>query len=142
MDSEPDASELIDRRLASLGDWRGAMLGRLRDIIRAADAEILETVKWRKPSNNMLGVPVWESEGIICTGEIYKNYVKLTFATGAALDDPEGLFNASLEGNVRRAIDFTEGAEVNASGLDALVKQAVTRNRVTSAAKPKRKAAK
>src|SRR4051794_15181047 len=96
-------SHLIDARIASLSDWRGEMLARVRTLIKAADAQVVEEVKWRKPSNAMLGVPVWEHDGIVCTGETYKDKVKLTFANGAALDDPAGLFNASLDGNVRRA---------------------------------------
>src|SRR4051812_39921968 len=95
---------LIDARIKKLGDWRGKTLARVRAVIKAADPEMVEEVKWRKPSNP-LGVPVWEHDGIICTGETYKDYVKLTFAKGASLKDPSGLFNASLEGNVRRAID-------------------------------------
>src|SRR5262249_40093492 len=106
-------SKLIDARIASLGDWRGATLARVRALIREADAQVVEAVKWRKPSNAMLGVPVWEHAGIICTGETYKAVVKLTFANGAALADPAGLFNSSLEGNVRRAIDIREGGKIN-----------------------------
>src|ERR1043165_1235596 len=95
----------IDARIKALGDWRGERLARVRALIKEADPEIVEAVKWRKPSNAMLGVPVWEHDGIVCTGETYKDYVKLTFAKGASLDDPSSLFNASLEGNMRRAID-------------------------------------
>src|SRR5262249_6513930 len=102
-------SRLIDARIKKLGDWRGRTLAHVRSLIKEADPEVVEEVKWRKPSNAMLGVPVWEHDGIICTGETYKNYVKLTFARGAVLDDPSGLFNSSLEGNVRRAIDIHEG---------------------------------
>jgi len=120
-------SDLIDRKIASLGDWRGEMLARLRAVIRAADPGIVETVKWRKPSNPA-GVPVWEQGGIICTGEIYKDKVKLTFARGAALADPAGLFNSSLSGNTRRAIDFFEGDEVHEAALAALVRKAVAAN--------------
>src|SRR5690606_9655388 len=126
---EETPSELIDARIAELGDWRGEMIARVRKIIRAADPGIVEEVKWRKPSNGMRGVPVWEHNGIICTGETYKNYVKLTFAKGASLDDPSGLFNASLDGNVRRAIDIHEGAKIDAKALKALVKEAVGVNR-------------
>src|SRR5215813_6743783 len=114
-------SELIDARIAELGDWRGKMLSRLRKLIREADPEILETWKWR-------GVPVWEHGGIICTGETYKNAVKMTFAKGAALADPSGLFNSSLEGNTRRAIDFHEGETIKEAALKALIRAAVTLN--------------
>lgn len=126
--AEPSPSDLIDARIADLGDWRGAMLARVRKIIRAADPGIVEQVKWRKPSNGMRGVPVWERDGIICTGETYKNYVKLTFAKGASLEDPAGLFNASLDGNVRRAIDIQEGAKIDEKALKALVREAVRMN--------------
>lgn len=119
-----NASEEIDARIAALGDWRGEMLARLRALIREADPGVTETVKWRKPTNPA-GVPVWEHGGILCTGEVYKDKVKLTFPKGAALDDPAGLFNASLEGNARRAIDFREGDVVDGEGLKALVKAAV-----------------
>jgi hypothetical protein len=122
-------SRLIDARIRALGDWRGAMLGRLRALIGQADPEVVETVKWKKPSNGMLGVPVWEHAGIICTGETYKDKVKLTFARGAALKDPARLFNSSLDGNVRRAIDIREGEEVDASAFKALVREAVALNR-------------
>jgi hypothetical protein len=115
-------SELIDRRIAELGDWRGEMLARLRGLIKNADPEVVETWKWR-------GVPVWEHAGIICTGEIYKSVVKLTFAKGAALEDPSSLFNSSLEGNTRRAIDFHEGDAVNEQALKALIRAAVTLNK-------------
>jgi hypothetical protein len=128
-----DSSELIDAKIASLPDWRGELLKRLRAVIREADPEIVETVKWRKPSNPM-GVPVWEHDGIICTGETYRDKVKLTFANGASLDDPRRLFNSSLDGNTRRAIDFSEGATIDAAALKALVREAVAFNR----ARPKR----
>lgn len=118
---------LVDARIAALGDWRGVMLGWLRRLIKEADPDIVEQVKWRKPSNPM-GVPVWEHAGIICTGETYKDKVKLTFAKGAALDDPSGLFNSSLEGNTRRAIDFHEGEGVDEAALKALVRAAVALN--------------
>jgi hypothetical protein len=114
-------SELIDGRIAELGDWRGEMLSRLRRLIREADPEIVETWKWR-------GVPVWEHAGIICTGETYKNAVKMTFAKGAALPDPSGLFNSSLEGNTRRAIDFHQGEKIKEAALKALIRAAVTLN--------------
>ena len=123
----PSASELIDAKIAKLNDWRGATLARVRKNIRAANPGIIETVKWRKPTNP-LGVPVWEHNGIICTGEIYKAAVKLTFAKGAALDDPSGLFNASLDGNVRRAIDIHEGETVDETALRELVRAAVGLN--------------
>ena len=121
-------SQLIDDRIAELGDWRGETLARLRGIVKAADPQIEETWKWRC-------VPIWEHDGIVCTGETYKSVVKMTFAKGAALDDPAGLFNSSLEGNTRRAIDFTEGEKVNEKALKALVKAAVALN----TSKPKKK---
>jgi hypothetical protein len=111
-----------------LGDWRGEMLARVRQLIREADPEIVEEVKWRKPSNAMRGVPVWSHDGIVCTGETYKTAVKLTFAKGAALPDPSGLFNASLEGNTRRAIDLHEGDKIDAKALKALIRAAVALN--------------
>jgi hypothetical protein len=115
---QDSASHLIDARIAALADWRGAALARVRALIKQADPQVVEAVKWRKPSNGMLGVPVWEHEGIICTGETYKSYVKLTFAKGAALEDPAGLFNASLEGNVRRARDrYPRGGEDRREGV-------------------------
>ncbi|WP_028970756.1 DUF1801 domain-containing protein [Sphingomonas sp. URHD0057] len=121
------SSELIDAKLASLDDWRGATLKRLRALIRDADPEVVETVKWRKPSNPM-GVPVWEHDGIICTGETYRDKVKLTFAQGASLPDPAGLFNSSLDGNTRRAIDFHDGDEVDPGAFKALVREAAAFN--------------
>jgi hypothetical protein len=121
-------SHLIDARIKELSDWRGATLARVRKLIRDADPDVVEEVKWRKPSNSMLGVPVWEHEGIICTGETYKAVVKLTFANGAALEDPSGLFNSSLEGNVRRAIDIHEGDKINETALKALIRAAVALN--------------
>jgi len=127
------SSELIDAKLASLADWRADTLNRLRALIHDADPAVVETVKWRKPSNPM-GVPVWEHDGIICTGETYKDKVKLTFAQGASLPDPSGLFNSSLDGNTRRAIDFLEGGDVDADAFKALVREAVAFN----GAKPKR----
>lgn len=127
---EGDASptQLIDARIAALGDWRGETLARVRALIKAADPEVVETVKWRKPSNGMLGVPVWEHDGILCTGETYKTYVKLTFAKGAALEDPADLFNASLEGGVRRAIDIREGERIEEAAFKALIRAAVAVN--------------
>ncbi len=114
-------SELIDARIEDLGDWRGKMLARLRAMIRSADPEVVEEWKWR-------GTPVWSHDGIICTGETYKSVVKMTFAKGAALKDPSRLFNSSLEGNVRRAIDFHEGDKVNEKALKALIRAAVALN--------------
>ena len=119
---------LIDARIKKLGDWRGETLARVRAIIKQADPDVVEEVKWRKPSNSMLGVPVWEHDGIICTGETYKAVVKLTFAKGASLKDPAGLFNSSLEGNTRRAIDIHEGEKINEKALKALVREAVALN--------------
>jgi hypothetical protein len=120
-------SALIDARIASLSDWRGETLARVRKLIKEADHDVVEEVKWRKPSNPM-GVPVWEHDGIICTGETYKDKVKLTFAKGAALNDPSGLFNSSLDGNVRRAIDFHEGDKIDDKALKALIRAAVALN--------------
>jgi hypothetical protein len=127
MNENGSASQQIDEKLRSLGDWRGAMLARLRRLIREADPEVVETVKWRKPSNP-LGVPVWEHGGIICTGETYNDKVKLTFAKGASLDDPSGLFNASLDAGTRRAIDFREGDDVDENAFKALIREAVALN--------------
>ncbi|MBO4120663.1 DUF1801 domain-containing protein [Cupriavidus gilardii] len=124
---EPSASALIDARIEELGDWRGDMLATLRALIKEADPEAVEEWKWR-------GVPVWSHNGIICTGETYKNAVKMTFAKGAALPDPSGLFNASLDGNTRRAIDFHEGDRINEAALKALIREAVALN----SAKPKK----
>ena len=115
------ASEQIDAKIAALGDWRGATLARVRALIHAADPDVVETVKWR-------GVPVWEHAGILCTGEVYKTYLKLTFARGAALDDPSGLFNASLEGNARRAIDIPDGAALDEAAFKAMIRSAVALN--------------
>jgi hypothetical protein len=125
--SDESPSALIDARLAALGDWRSAALARMRGLIRETDPEVVETVKWRKPSNPS-GVPVWEHAGILCTGEVYKGYVKLTFARGAALDDPAGLFNAGFGGGTRRAIDMREGETVDADAFRALVREAVALN--------------
>jgi hypothetical protein len=127
-------SQLINARVAALGDWRGETLARVRKLIRDACPDVVEEVKWSKPSNAMLGVPVWEHDGIICTGETYKNAVKLTFARGAALKDPSGLFNASLEGNVRRAIDIHEGDRIDEKALKALIREAVALNASARAA--------
>src|SRR5512141_1793787 len=109
-------------------DWRGEVLARVRTLINEAVPDVIEEVKWRKPSNGMQGVPVWSHNGIICTGETYKNAVKLTFAKGASLDDPSGLFNSSLEGNTRRAIDFHEGDKINEKAFKALIRAAVALN--------------
>jgi hypothetical protein len=114
-------AQRIDARIEELGDWRGAMLSRLRALVKEADPEVVEEWKWR-------GVPVWEHDGMICTGETYKSVVKMTFAKGAALKDPSGLFNSSLDGNTRRAIDFHEGEKINEKALKALVRAAVTLN--------------
>jgi len=114
-------SQLIDARIKELGDWRGTMLSQLRTVVKQADPEVVEEWKWR-------GVPVWSHDGIICTGETYKNVVKMTFAKGAALKDPSGLFNSSLEGNTRRAIDFHEGEKIDTKALKNLVRAAVTLN--------------
>jgi hypothetical protein len=117
----------VDAKLASLPDWRGALLARVRQLIHEADPEVVEEVKWRKASNP-LGVPTWSHAGIICTGETYKDKVKLTFARGAALDDPARLFNSSLDGGTRRAIDFREGDEIGEGALKALIREAVVLN--------------
>jgi hypothetical protein len=127
-------SRLIDARIKKLGDWRGETLARVRALIKQADPDVIEEVKWRKPSNAMLGVPVWEHDGIICTGETYKAVVKMTFAKGAALEDPSGLFNSSLEGNVRRAIDIHEGDKIDEKALKALIRAAVALNTSARAA--------
>lgn len=125
-DAGKPASELIDQRIHELGDWRGELLSRLRALIKSADAAIVEEWKWN--------VPVWSQGGIICTGESYKKAVKLTFAKGAALPDPAGLFNASLDGNVRRAIDFTEGSVIDEKALIALIQAAINHNQATAKA--------
>ncbi len=122
--ADESASELIDAKIAALRDWRGETLRRMRALIREADPEVVETVKWRKASNPT-GVPVWEHDGILLTGETYKDKVKLTFAHGAALDDPSGLFNASLDGGTRRAIDLNEGDAIDGEAFKALVRAAV-----------------
>ena len=118
-------SELIDVRIEELGDWRGEMLSRLRTLVKEADPEVVEEWKWR-------GVPAWYHDGLICTGETYKNVVKMTFAKGAALKDPSGLFNSSLDGNTRRAIDFREGEKIDEEALKTLVRAAVTLNKSTA----------
>lgn len=121
-DDGKSPSRQIDARIKELGDWRGQMLARIRALIKEADPEIVEEWKWR-------GVPVWEHDGIICTGETYKAVVKMTFAKGAALKDPKNLFNSSLEGNTRRAIDIREGEKINEAALKALIREAVTLNK-------------
>jgi hypothetical protein len=121
-------SELINAKIEELADWRGQTLASVRTLIKQANTDVVEEVKWRKPSNSMLGVPVWEHAGIICTGETYKNYVKLTFAKGASLEDPSGLFNASLDGSTRRAIDIREGDKIDEDAFTALIRAAVALN--------------
>jgi hypothetical protein len=121
VDDSKSPSELIDERIEELADWRGEMLSRLRALVKEADPDVVEQWKWR-------GVPTWEHDGIICTGETYKSIVKMTFAKGAALEDPAGLFNSSLEGNTRRAIDFHQGEKLNEKALKDLVRAAVTLN--------------
>jgi len=120
-------SQLIDGKIEALGDWRDAMLARIRTLIKAADPDVVEEVKWRKPSNPS-GVPTWSHAGIICTGETYKDKVKLTFARGASLDDPSGLFNSSLDGGTRRAIDLHEGDTVDEEAFKALIREAALLN--------------
>ena len=121
-----EASEQIDARIEELGDWRGDTLARLRALIKQADPDVVEEWKWKKATNP--GVPVWSHDGIICTGETYRSVVKLTFFKGASLDDPSGLFNSSLEGNTRRAIDFHEGDEIDEQAFTALIRAAVSVN--------------
>src|ERR1700686_3346792 len=133
------AAELFSKRIAELGDWREETLARMRALILEADPEMIEERKWRKPSNAMVGVPVWSHPGIVCTGESYKKVVKLTFAKGAALKDPARLFNSSLDGNVRRAIDIHEGEDVDESAFKALVRQAVALNN-SGKSKPSKRA--
>src|SRR5664280_101444 len=131
------SSELISKRIAELGDWRGETLSRMRELIEEADPGVVEELKWVKPSSP--GTPVWSHDGIICTGESYKNVVKLTFAKGASVEDPAGLFNSSLEGNARRAIDIHEGEVVDESAFKALVLEAVALNS-SARSKPSKKA--
>jgi hypothetical protein len=131
------AAELISKRIAELGDWRAETLGRMRQLIKEADPDVVEELKWAKPTKP--GIPVWSHDGIICTGESYKKVVKLTFAKGASLKDPARLFNSSLDGNTRRAIDIHEGEEVDESAFKALVRQAVARNS-SGKSKPSKKA--
>lgn len=134
-------SGLVDASIAALSGWRGETLARMRALIREADPEVVEAVKWRKPSNGMLGVPVWSHGGILCTGETYKDKVKLTFARGAALDDPSNLFNASLDGGARRAIDLRERERIDAIAFKALIRAAVALNVSARAAGARRKKA-
>lgn len=137
--ADPSPSQLIDAKIEALGDWRGEVLARVRKLIKQADRQVVEEVKWRKPSNPM-GVPVWEHAGIICTGETYKDKVKLTFAKGASLEDPSGVFNSSLDGNMRRAIDFHEDDKIDGTAFKALIRAAVALNTsrpVRSQKKPK-----
>jgi len=122
-------NQLVGAKTRAFGDWRGEMLSRLRALIKQADPEMIEERKWRKPSNGMAGVPVWSHNGIVCTGETYKNAVKMTFAKGADLKDPSGLFNSSLEGHVRRAIDFHQGDKLDEKALKALIQAAVALNK-------------
>ena len=135
-DREPYASELISRRIAELGDWRGTTLAKVRAIIHEADPEIVEEWKWVKPTNP--GTPVWSHGGIVCTGETYKSVVKMTFAKGAVLKDPAGLFNSSLDGNVRRAIDIHEADKIDETALRDLFRAAVALNLKEKTAKPRR----
>ncbi len=134
MSEATPASKLIDAKIEALGDWRGETLARVRRLVREADPDVVEEWKWR-------GVPVWSHAGMICTGETYRNVVKMTFAKGASLEDPSGLFNASLEGNVRRAIDFHEGDGIDEEALKALVRAAVALNTSAAAQRPRRRAA-
>ncbi|MCJ9674256.1 MULTISPECIES: DUF1801 domain-containing protein [unclassified Neorhizobium] len=129
-DSQASPAQLIDARISELGDWRGETLARVRSLIQQAEPGVVEEWKWR-------GVPVWELGGIICTGETYKNAVKLTFAKGASLEDPSGLFNSSLDGNTRRAIDFHEGDKIDEEALKALIRAAAALNSARSQKKPK-----
>jgi hypothetical protein len=133
------ASRLIDDRIRELSDWRGETLARLRALIRQADPEVVEEVKWVKPTNP-LGVPVWSHAGIVCTGEAYKQVVKLTFAKGASLEDPSRLFNSSLEGSTRRAIDIREGDQLDEKALQALIRAAVALNTSSAAHRPGKRA--
>jgi hypothetical protein len=128
---DQSASELIDQKITELADWRGETLSRMRKLIKDADPDVVEEWKWR-------GTPVWSHDGIICTGESYKSIVKLTFAKGAALDDPAKLFNSSLDGNVRRAIDIHEGEEVDSGAFQVLIRAAIALNTSTAKAKPRR----
>ena len=130
------ASERIDKRIAELGDWRGETLRRMRKLIKEADPDVVEEVKWVKPTNP--GTPTWSHDGIICTGETYKSVVKLTFAKGASLKDPAKLFNSSLEGNTRRAIDIREGEKIDATKFKALIRAAIALNTSVEKTRPRR----
>jgi hypothetical protein len=132
---EASAAQSIDAAIKRHDDWRGETLAKVRALIREADPDVIEDVKWRKPSNNMQGVPVWEYDGLICTGETYKTAVKLTFARGAALRDPSRLFNAGLDGGTRRAIDIHEGDKINEKAFKALIRAAVEENKEVGAQK-------
>jgi hypothetical protein len=127
MDKEAEGSRSVDEKISSLGDWRATMLTRLRELIKEADPDVVEEIKWRKPSNP-LGVPTWSHAGIICTGESYKDKVKLTFAQGASVPDPSGLFNSSLAGGTRRAIDIPKGGTIDAKAFKEIVKAAIALN--------------
>jgi hypothetical protein len=129
--AESPSSRLIDARFRELDDWRGATLSRIRNLIKQADPEVVEELKWKKPSQAGRGVPVWSHDGMICTGETYKNHVKLTFSRGASLKDPSRLFNSSLEGNARRAIDVHNGEEIDEEAFKALIRAAVALNRAS-----------
>jgi len=138
MSSDTNDSELITERIKELGDWRGEVLARIRRVIKEADPEVVEEMKWRKPSSAPSGVPVWSHGGMICTGETYKSAVKMTFAKGASLPDPSGLFNSSLDGNARRAIDFHEGGKFDEKALKALILAAVELNASSSTKRPRK----
>ena len=141
MDITQSASTLIDAKIRELGDWRGAMLAKVRDLIFQADPQVIEEWKWAKPTSP--GVPVWSHDGIICTGETYQNVVKLTFAKGASLADPARLFNSSLDGNVRRAIDIRQGETINEAAFKTLIRAAIAHNvNASSAKRPRRSAPK
>jgi hypothetical protein len=129
MQKRDSQSQLVGARIKEPDDWRGEMLSQIRTLIKQADPDMIEERKWRKPSNGMAGVPVWSHNGIVCTGETYTNVVKMTFAQGASVKDPSGLFNSSLEGNVRRAIDFHEGDTLDEKALKALIRAAVALNK-------------
>ena len=133
--AEASADRLISAAIERLGDWRSEMLAKVRALIKEADPNVVENVKWRKPSNDMRGVPVWEHDGLICTGETYKTAVKLTFARGATLKDSSRLFNAGLDGGTRRAIDLHEGDKINEEAFKALIRAAIEANREASAQK-------
>ena len=137
-DESESAAVRIDKRIAELGDWRGEALSRMRKLVKQADPDVVEEVKWVKRSNPA-GVPTWSHDGIICTGETYKSVVKLTFAKGASLPDPAKLFNSSLEGNTRRAIDFSEGDAIDENALKALVRSAVALNMASAAERSAKK---